>query len=124
MSNPLEERAKELLHAIDSCPFSEKQARLELIGRVLIQVQAEARELLAAWMIENSFATGHGDTFEDLLRELTWQVAEIRAAKKLAMEPRLILRCQAVHPEVGQCELRAGHEFEKHLAGMILWAGG
>jgi hypothetical protein len=34
--------------------------------------EAEARERLAAWMIENSFATGHGDTLEDLLGELTW----------------------------------------------------
>jgi hypothetical protein len=33
---------------------------------------------LAHWMIENNFATGHGDTFEDLLAELTWQVAELR----------------------------------------------
>jgi len=29
------ERAKQLLHALDSCPFSDKQARLELIQRVL-----------------------------------------------------------------------------------------
>jgi hypothetical protein len=36
-------------------------------------------EQLAAWMIANGFATGHGDTMEDLLRELTWQVAELRA---------------------------------------------
>ncbi len=33
-----------------------------------------------------------------------------------------ILRCQAQHPEGGQCELRAGHEFEEHIAGMILWS--
>jgi len=31
---------------------------------------------LAAWMIENSFATGHGDTVEDLLKELKWQIEE------------------------------------------------
>lgn len=35
-------------------------------------------ERLAAWMIENSFATGHGDTFSDLIGELTWQVQEQR----------------------------------------------
>jgi hypothetical protein len=35
-------------------------------------------EQLAHWMIENSFATGHGDSFADLLKELTWQVAELR----------------------------------------------
>ncbi len=27
-------------------------------------------------MIENSFATGHGDTVEDLLQELKWQIEE------------------------------------------------
>ncbi len=31
---------------------------------------------LAKWMIANSYATGHGDTVEDLARELRWQVAE------------------------------------------------
>jgi hypothetical protein len=30
-------------------------------------------------------------------------------------------RCMERHPEGGQCELREGHAFEKHLAGMILW---
>ena len=38
------------------------------------------REQLAQWMIAHSFATGHGDTFADLLKELTWQVAELRKA--------------------------------------------
>lgn len=36
----------------------------------------EAAEKLARWMIRNSFATGHGDTLEDLLTELEWQVRE------------------------------------------------
>ena len=34
------------------------------------------REKLAAWMIERGYATGHGDTIEDLLKELEWQIAE------------------------------------------------
>jgi hypothetical protein len=34
---------------------------------------------LADWMMANSFATGHGDSFEDLLKELTWQVKELRS---------------------------------------------
>lgn len=38
-------------------------------------VEAE-REKVAAWMIERSYATGHGDTTEDLLKELEWQVRE------------------------------------------------
>lgn len=39
------------------------------------------RERLAAWMTERSFSTGHGDTFEDLLKELDWQVKELRGAR-------------------------------------------
>jgi hypothetical protein len=39
---------------------------------------SDEKEKLAAWMIKNSFATGHGDTFDDLLKELTWQVNELR----------------------------------------------
>jgi hypothetical protein len=30
----------------------------------------------AQWMIQRSYATGHGETIEDLLKELEWQVAE------------------------------------------------
>jgi hypothetical protein len=29
-----------------------------------------AREAVAAWMIAHSYATGHGDTLDDLLQEL------------------------------------------------------
>lgn len=39
------------------------------------EVLAE-REKVAQWMIERSYATGHGDTIKDLLAELEWQVAE------------------------------------------------
>jgi hypothetical protein len=34
------------------------------------------REKLAAWMMRQGYATGHGDTIEDLLKELEWQIAE------------------------------------------------
>ena len=33
---------------------------------------------LAQWMIQHGFATGHGDSLEDLLNELSWQIAEMR----------------------------------------------
>jgi hypothetical protein len=36
------------------------------------------REKLAAWMLKQGFATGHGDTQEDLLKELSWQIKELR----------------------------------------------
>jgi len=34
------------------------------------------KEKLAQWMIQRGYATGHGDSVEDLLNELEWQIAE------------------------------------------------
>jgi len=39
-------------------------------------VAAAEREKVARWMMERGYATGHGDTTEDLLQELDWQIAE------------------------------------------------
>ena len=39
-------------------------------------VAAAKREQVAAWMMQRGYATGHGDTTEDLLKELEWQVRE------------------------------------------------
>jgi hypothetical protein len=41
-------------------------------------------EAVAQWMIANGYATGHGDTVEDLLRELTWQIGERISAEREA----------------------------------------
>jgi hypothetical protein len=38
--------------------------------------RADERNKLAAWMMAQGYATGHGDTTEDLLKELEWQVRE------------------------------------------------
>jgi O-methyltransferase involved in polyketide biosynthesis len=40
--------------------------------------EKKQRESLAKWMIEHGFTTGHGDTIEDLFRELGWQIKELR----------------------------------------------
>lgn len=39
-------------------------------------VAAVERNKLAQWMIDRGYATGHGDTIEDLLVELEWQAKE------------------------------------------------
>jgi O-methyltransferase involved in polyketide biosynthesis len=40
------------------------------------------RQKVAQWMISRGYATGHGDTIEDLLKELDWQIEErIRNAR-------------------------------------------
>ena len=49
---------------------------LEELERFAALVADAKREKLAAWMIERGYATGHGDTTEDLLRELEWQIKE------------------------------------------------
>jgi hypothetical protein len=36
----------------------------------------EERNKLAAWMMRQGYATGHGDSTEDLLKELEWQIEE------------------------------------------------
>ena len=47
-----------------------------LLERFAALVAAAEREKVARWMISKSYATGHGDTVEDLLKELEWQVSE------------------------------------------------
>ena len=39
-------------------------------------ISAAEREKVAAWMMQRGYATGHGDTTEDLLKELEWQIRE------------------------------------------------
>jgi hypothetical protein len=46
------------------------------LERFAALVAAHEREKVAKWMVERSYATGHGDTIEDLLTEIEWQAAE------------------------------------------------
>lgn len=39
-------------------------------------VAKHEREKLAAWMMSQGYATGHGDTTKDLLKEIDWQIEE------------------------------------------------
>jgi hypothetical protein len=57
-------------------PVSYTGANLELFERFAALVAAAEREKAAAWMTERGYATGHGDTIEDLLKELEWQIRE------------------------------------------------
>ena len=44
--------------------------------RLAAVVAAAEREKVAQWMMQRGYATGHGDTTEDLLNELEWQIRE------------------------------------------------
>ena len=48
----------------------------EQVQRFAALVAAAEREKLAAWMMRQGYATGHGDSTEDLLKELEWQIEE------------------------------------------------
>ena len=58
---------------------------LEVFERFAHLVAAAEREKVAHWMMTACYATGHGDTTEDLLRELAWQADE-RIVKAAAAE--------------------------------------
>jgi hypothetical protein len=40
------------------------------------EAKRAATESVALWMIAHGYATGHGDTVEDMLSELEWQAVE------------------------------------------------
>ena len=49
-----------------------------MIADLLNRAVATQKEKLAAFMIEHGFTTGHGDSQEDLLKELSWQIGLLR----------------------------------------------
>ena len=49
---------------------------LKELERFAALVAAAEREKVAQWMIERGYATGHGNTIEELLNELEWQKQE------------------------------------------------
>ncbi len=49
---------------------------LDDLERFAAFVAAAERNKLAQWMMARGYATGHGDSIEDLLQELEWQIAE------------------------------------------------
>ena len=60
-------------------------------------IAAAEREKLAAWMMRQGYATGHGDTVEDLLKELEWQIEERIAAEREACAR--VCDVLSVHPK-------------------------
>ena len=48
----------------------------EFLERFAALVAAAEREKVARWQIGSGYTTGHGETIEDLLVELEWQVRE------------------------------------------------
>lgn len=75
---------------------------------------ASQREKLAAWMIDNDFVTGHGDTMDDLLGELSAQVKEVRSA---AYGKQELARAETARLSAGLIVI---HEAAAHVAASVL----
>ena len=60
----------------------------ETLERFAALVAAAEREKVARWQIGSGYSTGHGDTIEDLLVELEWQIREVEreACAKVCFE--------------------------------------
>ena len=69
----------------------------DVLERFAALVAAHEREKLAAWMMSQGYATGHGDSIEKLLEELEWQIEErIKNEREACAKVCDVL---AVHPE-------------------------
>jgi hypothetical protein len=55
--------------------IAENAPEIERIN-AYIKTLTDEREKVAQWMMRLGYATGHGDTVEDLLQELDWQIRE------------------------------------------------
>ena len=56
--------------------YGSDEKPLNSVTRFAALIAAAEREKLAAWMMRQGYATGHGDTIKDLLKELEWQIKE------------------------------------------------
>ena len=80
------------------------------------QVAAE-REKLAQWMMSLGYATGHGDTMEDLLDELGTQIAEGLETENLMVRAE----CAHLADEYAAANAESDNMATafQHLAGVI-----
>ena len=56
--------------------YGSDEKPLGSVTRFAALVTAAERNKLAAWMMRQGYATGHGDSIEKLLEELEWQIEE------------------------------------------------
>jgi len=82
----------------------------ESIERFAALVAVAEREKLAAWMMRQGYATGHGDTVEDLLKELDWQIEERIKNEREACAK--VCEGLGVHPALNV--FNGGPEWYKH----------
>jgi len=90
MTNKPEELAREILELVNrykNCTIPAATG-LPTVGHQsilkaeqLAQMVIDKREAIAMWAIKNGYATGHGDTSEDILDELKAQIEQEQREK-------------------------------------------
>ena len=67
----------EIIEMAKQAGYDEHHAKFDTRIEALAKLVAEKeREVVANWIMDRGFATGHGDSIVDLLDQLEWQIAE------------------------------------------------
>lgn len=89
-------------------------ARLTPAGFAWPEPPRDTRATIADWMIANGYPTGHGDTAEDLLRELAAEATRRERARCQAIAGKRYASCTA-SPDWRQCAASIVDEIEGEL---------
>jgi hypothetical protein len=90
-----------LLHIYDGregALTDQELAELQRLERFAAIVAAAEREKVAHWMWNMGYATGHGDTIEDLLDHLGTQIAEGLKIEMLTEREACAKVCETLRP--------------------------
>jgi len=90
-----------LLHIYDGregALTDQELAELQRLERFAALVAAAEREKLTNWMWNMGYATGHGDTIEDLLDHLGTQIAEGLKIEMLTEREACAKVCETLRP--------------------------
>jgi hypothetical protein len=73
-------------------------------------VAAHEREKVAQWMMERGYATGHGNTIQELIKEVEWQVAELENEACAKVAENIISDLGYVQAKYSAADIRARGE--------------
>jgi hypothetical protein len=82
----------------------------EVAIRFAALVAAHEREKVVQWMMERGYATGHGDTIQDLIKEVEWQVSELENEACAKVAENIISDLGYVQAKYSAADIRARGE--------------
>ena len=82
-------------------------------------VAAAEREKVAQWMMRQGYATGHGDTVEDLLKELEWQIEERIRREWVGLTADEIWKCNKASGSAVEFHICYAHQNVEDFAEAI-----